>query len=59
MYDDIIYSGGGFNLIHCANVFPYSGYEVGDCLGISIGEIEKSGYNAPFSSEVFNDKDYS
>jgi hypothetical protein len=56
LHDDIVYADSSFNLVHCANIHPYSNYQVGEHLGISIGEIEKSGYNSPTSQEVFNDK---
>ena len=56
LHDNIVYVNGSFNFIHCANVSPYNDYEVGNCLGISIGEIEKSGYNSPSGQEIFNDR---
>ena len=54
LHDNLNYLDGGFNLIHCANASPYNGYEVGDCLGISIGEIERGENLDPSVQEIFN-----
>jgi hypothetical protein len=56
LHDNIVYSDGAFNCIHCDNIYPYNSYKAGNYLGISIGEIERSGYNCPPSSNVFDDR---
>src|SRR3954447_10793486 len=56
LHDDLNYSNGGFNFIHCANISPYHNYQAGDHLGICVGYIEQGGITSPSSSEVFSDR---
>src|SRR5687767_8989150 len=52
--DNLNYLDSISNHICCANVYPYHNYQVGDYLGISIGEIEKGGNLGIPSQEIFN-----
>ena len=52
--DNLNYLNSISNHINCANIYPYHNYQVGDCLGISVGEIEKGGDLGIPSNEVFN-----
>ncbi|MCE8163200.1 MAG: hypothetical protein I3273_02825 [Candidatus Moeniiplasma glomeromycotorum] len=56
LHDDLNYTNGGFNLIHCANIYPYHNYQVDDHLGICVGYIEQGGITAPPSQNVFSDR---
>jgi|ERR1043166_3160594 hypothetical protein len=56
LHDNINYLNSISNHINCANIYPYHNYQVGDCLGISVGEIEKGGDLGIPSSEVFKDR---
>lgn len=56
LHDNLNYLNSISNHINCANIYPYHNYQVGDYLGISVGEIEKGGNRGYPSSEVFKDR---
>jgi hypothetical protein len=56
LHDNINYLNSISNHIYCANIYPHHNYQIGDYLGISVGEIEKGGDRGYPSSEVFANK---